>query len=63
VFQSLDTSAVEVNAITHFIILVEMQVNAIGLPHFLAVISATLKHLCGTKENDSIFSWKHEGVW
>lgn len=46
----------------HFIILVKMQVNAqnaIDLPHLIAVVSAALKHLCGTQENDSVFSAAH----
>lgn len=36
--------------------------NAIDLPHFLAVVSATLKHLCGTQENGSVFWAAHGNV-
>lgn len=55
-------NSLELNAIMHFIISVKMQVNAqnaIDLLCFLAVASAALKHLCGTQENDSIFSAAH----
>lgn len=33
--------------------------NAIDLPHLIAVVSAALKHLRGTQENDSVFSAAH----